>query len=117
MSLSTPIPMVRVVRATALVLVTAWAAFWTWFCAGVAISEGGQSYLYGGGIIAIAWGVTALAWWRPVWGGLMLMATGVVAAWVFQGASAWMLMAAPPEVAGMMLLASQRCGGPRLTPA
>ena len=105
------------IRTVGQIVVTAWAAFWTWFCASVAISEGGQSYLYAGGIIAIAWAVTALAWWRPRWGGIALFAAGIFAAWFFQGAQAWMLMAAPPAVAGLLLLASQWRRAPRLTPA
>lgn len=105
----------RAVRPAAQILVTAWAAFWTWFCASVALSEGGQSYLYGGGIIAIAWAVTALAWWKPRCGGIALIAAGIFAAWFFQGAQAWLLMAAPPAVAGVVLAATPR--RPGLVPA
>jgi hypothetical protein len=107
----------RAIGLAARIFITAWAAFWTWFCASVAFSEGGQSYLYGGGVIAIACAVTALAWWRPLWGGIALIATGIFAAWFFQGAQAWLLMAAPPLVAGLMLLVGQWRRAPRLTPA
>jgi hypothetical protein len=105
----------RPIRLTAQILSSAWAAFWTWFCASVAVSEGGRSYLYAGVIIAIAWSLTALAWWRPRFGGFALLCTGLLSAWIFPGGWAWLLMAAPPVLAGIAVMASSR--RPRLTPA
>jgi hypothetical protein len=107
----------KIVRISGLILASLWAGFWTWFCASVAASERGQSIAWASGIIAIAWAVTAVAWWRPRWGGVALVGAGIFAALFFQGVWAWALMALPAAAAGLLLLASTRPGRARLTPA
>ena len=92
----------RAVRWTGTGLVCAWAAFWTWFCANVAISEGGQSWLYGGGVIVASLAIAAMTLRWPRVGGALAISAGVFSIWFFPGAQAAMLMALPPIVGGVL---------------
>jgi hypothetical protein len=91
-----------IVRWTGTALIGAWAAFWMWFAASVAVSEGGQSWLYGGGIVlgCLVVALAAIRW--PRVGGALAIAAGLFIAWFFNGAQAILLFACPPIVGGLL---------------
>lgn len=95
----------RIVRWTGTALIGAWAAFWIWFAASVAMFEGGQSWLYGGGIVlgCLAIAITVIRF--PRIGGALAIAAGLFIAWFFSGAQAILLFACPPIVGGLLTLA------------
>ncbi len=87
---------------------TAWAGFWTWFAGVEAISDGSASYWPAASIILPVCTVAILAWRKPFWGGIAALAAAAVAAGVFRGVQAWMFMAAPSAVLGVLLLLGSR---------
>lgn len=103
---SRPVPMgPRIVRWSGTALIGAWAAFWSWFAASVAISEGGQSWLYGGGIVlgCLVVALAAVLW--PRVGGVLAIVAGLFIAGFFRGADAILLFATPPIIGGALALA------------
>lgn len=92
----------RIVRRSGTALIGAWAAFWSWFAASVAISEGGQSWLYGGGIVlgCLTVALATVLW--PRVGGALAIAAGLFIAWFFHGAQAILLFATPPIIGGTL---------------
>lgn len=94
----------RIVRWSGTVLICSWAAFWMWFAGSVAISEGGQSWLYGGGVVlgCLAIAITVLRF--PRIGGAVAIAAGLFIAWFFNGAQAILLFACPPIIGGLLTL-------------
>ncbi|MBX3405276.1 MAG: hypothetical protein KF869_00825 [Phycisphaeraceae bacterium] len=100
----------RAVRWSGTAVVCAWAAFWTWFCFNVAMSEGGQSWLYGGGVILVSLGIAAATVRWPRIGGALAVGAGVFSFWFFPGADAALLMACPPIIGGMLAAAGAWMG-------
>lgn len=92
----------RIARWSGTGLICAWAAFWIWFAGSVAISEGGQSWLYGGGVVlgCLVVAISAIGW--PRIGGALGIAAGVFIAWFFRGADALLLFACPPIIGGLL---------------
>lgn len=100
----------RVVRWAGTALVCAWAVFWTWFCFNVALSEGGRSWLYGGGVILVSLIIAAATVHRPRIGGALAVGAGVFSFWLFPGAAAALLMGCPPVVGGVLAAAGSWMG-------
>jgi len=92
----------RTIRWTGTGLICAWAAFWTWFAFNVAASEGGQSWLYGGGVIVASLAIATAAIRWPRLGGALAIGAGLFSLWFFPGAQAALLMASPPIVGGVV---------------
>lgn len=95
----------RAARWSGTAVVCAWAAFWTWFCFNVAMSEGGQSWLYGGGVILVSLGIAAATVRWPRIGGALAVGAGVFSFWFFPGAQAALLMGCPPIIGGALAAA------------
>jgi len=91
---------------------TVWAGFWTWFASAEALSDGAASYLPAASIIVPVCIVAILAWRKPFWGGVAAVVAAAVAAGVFRGAQAWMFMATPPAVFGLLLMLGSRRAAP-----
>ncbi len=103
--------MPRLLRWGGTTVIGAWATFWSWFAASVAIGEGGQSWLYAGGLIVIALGlVAAVARW-PRAAGIAAAALGAASIPVLTHPGMWMLMGLPLVVGGV--LAAWGGGTPR----
>ncbi len=98
---SRPVPIgPRIVRWSGTAVICAWAAFWTWFCFNVAASEGGQSWLYGGGVIVVSLAIAGAILRWPRIGGALAIAAGLFSFWFFPGAQAALLMGLPPIIGG-----------------
>lgn len=89
----------------------AWAGFWTWFAASVAVSEGLKSVFPAACVILPTCTIAVLAWRRPTAAGVSALVAAAIAAAVFRGPDAWMLMAAPPALLGVLLLVGARRRG------
>jgi hypothetical protein len=104
--------LIRLVTGTLLLL---WAGFWAWFIVSVVISDvragSTVAIAYGGGTLAALLGACAAARAWPRIGPIALIAYGVASAYVFQGASAMLLMAMPAIILGGVLLAEARYAG------
>lgn len=92
----------RAARWTGTVIIAAWAVFWTWFAGSVAVSEGGRSWLFGGGLIAVSLAIAAVTIFRPRVGGVLAIGAGLFSLWFFAGAWALLLLATPPIVGGVL---------------
>lgn len=104
--LARPVPTgPRIIRWSGTALICAWAGFWTWFCFNVAASEGGQSWLYGGGVIVVSLAIAAATLRWPRIGGALAIAAGLFSFWFFPGAQAALLMGLPPIVGGALAAA------------
>jgi len=91
-----------IVRWTGTVLIGAWASFWTWFAASVAVSEGGQSWLYGGGLCVIALGLVGVVIRWPRAGGVAAVLLGAASMLLLTYPNVWMMMGLPLVVGGVL---------------
>jgi hypothetical protein len=82
-----------------------WAGFWMWF--NVASSPGDTGGLWWHlSFGAILVGLGATSWFSPRVGGVLMIAAGMAAAWVFHQGAAYGLLAIPAAVIGVLLLVS-----------
>lgn len=94
--------------------VTLWAVFWMWFVVAQIWSEGKEGLPYAAGGLLVLGALVLCAWWRAKVGGVLLAVFGVFAAFFFEDAMAFALLAAPAMLLGAILIAAshhRRRGG------
>lgn len=90
----------RLANRTMLGLVCLVAAFWAWFVIASHWNEGPALAVEGLTVVAPIAFAAWLAWRRPLWGGLLLLAFGAISAWRFASVPVWLSMSGPLLVAG-----------------
>jgi hypothetical protein len=104
----------RVLRWVPRIAVTVWAGFWGWFVLMAGSSDLRQG-LAGTGPILAAWlgGLATLViavWARPRLGGILMVAAGVAAAYLFPRTDTRLILALPAGVIGLAALLSPHAG-------
>jgi len=93
-----------VLRVAVRVLMLACAAFWIWFAAATAWTDGGGAWLHAGKFIGIIVALVATALLKPRWGGVALVAAGIFAGFFFHHLAARLMLAVPAVLVGLGLI-------------
>jgi hypothetical protein len=100
----------RAGQVLATVMAVQWMIFAVLTLTSQPISSAG---LYaGGGFIAVMCALATAAWWRPVVGGVLLVAAATFSAWFFHNRGAFWPLSAPAAAAGILLLLSRGAPAP-----
>lgn len=95
-------------RLGAQLMVTGFAIFWLWFAISVGVSEGLASLPYVLAICLPVAGLPIAAWVWPRFGGILLIAGGILAAWYYNHPAPRLMMALPAIVSGLVLVLTPR---------
>ncbi|HJP31059.1 MAG TPA: hypothetical protein QGF95_10935 [Candidatus Latescibacteria bacterium] len=88
-------------------LLIVWAGFWSWFAL-VHLAEGLGALPHVAKIVVPLAGVAVLAWTRPFWGGLVLLAGALLTAWYFEHSAARFMLSLPAMLLAVMFVVIAR---------
>lgn len=109
----------KLVLRTAQILTGVWAAAWVTFTiATLAVRPfSGTAWSSGAGFAAVLGALAAAAWWRPVWGGVLLVAAAALTALFFHNPCAYWGFATPAAALGVVLVLLGRAEAAETRPA